>query len=164
MLRVKDVPAVITLLDWYDLGSWVVLVLERPAKCTDLFRYAFRSKGGLKEASMKSIIQQLVDAFVEIHSRGVLHRDLHVNNVLMELGPTVPRVRVIDFGCGLFTRSCQPLTVYQIGKVLRDLMEYSPDCNVTKDCDDFLSACLEPEAKPSVQGLKAHPWLNHTEI
>ncbi|KAM3608360.1 uncharacterized protein V6R79_023772 [Siganus canaliculatus] len=164
MLRVKDVPAVITLLDWYDLGSGVVLVLERPEKCTDLYNYVFRSKGGLREASVKSIIQQLVDAFVEIHSRGVLHRDLHLENVLMELGSTVPRARVIDFGFGRFTKSCQPLTVYQIGKVLRELMEYSPNGKFTKDCNDFHSACLESEDESSVQGLKRHPWFNQTYI
>ncbi|KAM3584835.1 uncharacterized protein V6R79_000481 [Siganus canaliculatus] len=39
---------------------------------------------------LRRIMQQLVDAFVEIHSRGVLHRDVHAKNVLMELGSTVP--------------------------------------------------------------------------
>ncbi|KAM3605426.1 uncharacterized protein V6R79_025545 [Siganus canaliculatus] len=148
MLRAKDVPAVITLLDWYDLGSRVVLVQERPEKCTDLFHYAFMSKGGLKEASMKNIMQQLVDAFVEIHSWGVLHRDLHLNNVLMELGSTVPRVRVIDFGFGQFTKSWQPLMSIRLSRY----------------CKDFLSASLESETESSVQGLKCHPWLNLTEL
>lgn len=48
------------------------------------------------------ITKQLVDAIVEVHSKGVFHRDIKLDNILIETGSDVPRVRLIDFGCGTF--------------------------------------------------------------
>lgn len=46
------------------------------------------------------IIKQLADALTEIHSRGVFHRDIKLDNIVIETGPDGPRVRIIDFGSG----------------------------------------------------------------
>ncbi|KAM3592763.1 uncharacterized protein V6R79_024642 [Siganus canaliculatus] len=155
-----DVAAVIRLLDWYDLGSKTVLVMERPEDCLDLFDYISYSENGLGEFSMKLIIQQLVDAFVEIHSAGVFHRDLHSQNILIDFSTTVPYVRIIDFGCGSFLKpgnNKEPTTVVQIGQVLYEMRQFSPDCDTAEDFEDFLSTCLN--AKLSLQELQCHPWL-----
>lgn len=45
-------------------------------------------------------LPQLVDALIEIHSRGVFHRDIKLDNILIETGSDGPRVRIIDFGSG----------------------------------------------------------------
>ncbi|KAM3593850.1 uncharacterized protein V6R79_023350 [Siganus canaliculatus] len=124
LLRLRDVPAVVTLLDWYGLGSEVVLVLERPEHCADLFDYV-NSKRDLEEHSVKIIMQQLVDAFIEIHSRGVLHKDVHFKNILIEFGSTVPRIRIIDFGQGSFLKSDEnrdTSTVLQLGHMVYNLL------------------------------------------
>ncbi|KAM3585140.1 uncharacterized protein V6R79_008822 [Siganus canaliculatus] len=109
----------------------------------------------------KDITQQLVDAFIEIHSRGVLHRDLHSQNVLMDLGLTVPRVRIIDFGCGFFVESGERLTIYQIGMVLREMLDSSPDFIMTDDCKDFLVVCRGLKPVYSLRELQQHPWLDN---
>ncbi|KAM3608149.1 uncharacterized protein V6R79_020096 [Siganus canaliculatus] len=112
------------------------------------------------------VIQQLVDAFAEIHSRGVLHRDIHFKNILVELGSVVPRIRIIDFGCGLFLKSGEnkdSLTVLQIADLLYNMLPVSPfTCpDLTEDCLDFFSACemMLPERRPSLRELQNHPWL-----
>ncbi|XP_046880666.1 serine/threonine-protein kinase prk-2-like, partial [Hypomesus transpacificus] len=46
------------------------------------------------------ILRQLVEAMVNFHSWGVLHRDIKPENLLVETGSAVPRIRVLDFGCG----------------------------------------------------------------
>ncbi|KAM3595276.1 uncharacterized protein V6R79_020961 [Siganus canaliculatus] len=166
LLALKDVPAVVTLLDWYQLDLKVVLVLERPEKCLNLSEY-ITSSGGLKEHSVKNIIQQIVDAFAEIHLRGVFHSDIKLENILIDHSPNVTRFRVIDFGCGSFLTpgdNKEPVTVAQIGEVLSKLLKASLDngWEITKDCRDFLAACLWKKAKtrPSLHELKSHPWLN----
>ncbi|KAM3624193.1 uncharacterized protein V6R79_020487 [Siganus canaliculatus] len=159
--RLKDVPAVVTLLDWYNLESEVILVLERPVQCTDLFVYLDYLNGDLEEHFMKIIIQQLVDAFAEIHSRGVLHRDVHLKNILVELTSADPHVRIIDFGRGSFLNTDENkelVTVFQIGNVLCHLLEASSYYNFTKDFQDFLAASLSPV--PTLCELQCHPWLN----
>lgn len=44
----------VQLLDWYDLFNQVILVLERPVPCTNLFHYCrYRSKPILDEDKAK---------------------------------------------------------------------------------------------------------------
>ncbi|TKS71203.1 Histone deacetylase 11 [Collichthys lucidus] len=56
----------------------------------------------MKEHKAKIITRQLVDALNEIHSKGVFHGDIKSDNILIETSSDVPRVRIIDFGCGAF--------------------------------------------------------------
>lgn len=52
-------------------------------------------------------MKQLVGAANQMHAAGVFHRDLKLENILVEFheGQSVPRLRVIDFGCGCLVRS-----------------------------------------------------------
>uniref|UniRef100_UPI0037E7197B serine/threonine-protein kinase pim-2-like n=1 Tax=Semicossyphus pulcher TaxID=241346 RepID=UPI0037E7197B len=106
LLKVKppaaETSAIVTLLDWYDLDRDLILVLERPVPCCDLYDYVESRGSSLQEHEAKTIAKQLVDAVIEIHSRGVFHRDIKLENILLETGSDVPRVRLIDFGCGTF--------------------------------------------------------------
>ncbi|CAL8325379.1 unnamed protein product [Arctogadus glacialis] len=91
--------AAVLLLDWFNLDQELILVLERPVLSTDLLRY-MKPKGYLEEQEAKMIMQQVIKAITDIHSKGVLHRDIKPENILIETGSDVPRVRIIDFGCG----------------------------------------------------------------
>ncbi|XP_037613887.1 serine/threonine-protein kinase pim-1-like isoform X2 [Sebastes umbrosus] len=134
--------APVSLLDWYDLEQELILVLERPDPCVDLAMYMF-SKGGLQEKEAKIILKQLVDALIELQDKHIFHRDIKVENILIETGLDFPRVRIIDFGLSCFVKkgasyqhfygtpshappemyNCQryragPTTVWQMGVVL----------------------------------------------
>ena len=50
------------------------------------------------------LTRQLVDALIEVHSKGVCHGDIKPANILIETGSDVPRVRIIDFGAGRFLK------------------------------------------------------------
>nr|XP_046236752.1 serine/threonine-protein kinase pim-2-like isoform X2 [Scatophagus argus] len=106
MLKAADLPGsigrstVVSLLDWYHLDEELILVMERPTCCMDLCSY-LKSRGGyLDEHEAKMIMRQLVDAAIDMHSKGVFHRDIKLQNVLVQLNNGVPTVRIIDFGCG----------------------------------------------------------------
>uniref|UniRef100_UPI003AAAB1AE serine/threonine-protein kinase pim-2-like n=1 Tax=Centroberyx gerrardi TaxID=166262 RepID=UPI003AAAB1AE len=92
--------AAVTLVDWFDLSNELVLVLERPVPAVDLDAYLEARGGHIQEHEAKIIMKQLVDAAAEIQAKGVFHRDIKLENVLIEMGSDVPRVRLIDFGCG----------------------------------------------------------------
>ncbi|XP_042356761.1 serine/threonine-protein kinase pim-2-like [Plectropomus leopardus] len=140
--------AAISLLDCFDLEEELILVMERPTPSMDLYRYR-RAKGGyLQEDEAKIILKQMVDAALDMHQHGVFHRDIKLLNVLVETGSAVPRVRVIDFGCGClvtsghyycysgtFTKAppewfldrqyqAEPTTVWQLGALLYDLLDH----------------------------------------
>ncbi|XP_071325681.1 serine/threonine-protein kinase pim-1-like [Trachinotus anak] len=141
----KSVP--VSLLDWYDLDQELILVLERPVPCKDLFTYVEDNGGALQEKEAKIILKQLVHAATELHNQRIFHRDIKVENILIETGSKVPRVRLIDFGLSCFfkkrsvfrvfygtsahippeyfsrcTYRAGPTTVWQLGVVLFDML------------------------------------------
>ncbi|KAG7235535.1 hypothetical protein INR49_002581, partial [Caranx melampygus] len=111
----------------------------------------------VKRQSM-SIMKQLVDAAIDMHSKGILHRDIKLSNLLIETGSAQPRVRVIDFGCGCilsrkpystfsgtpaytppeyFTKlkyRAGPTTVWQLGSVLYEILDGARNFNTLKFC------------------------------
>ncbi|XP_037617780.1 serine/threonine-protein kinase pim-2-like [Sebastes umbrosus] len=97
-----ETSAVVSLHDWYELGNELIIILERPVPCMDLHNYIKSRESPLQEDEVKIIARQLVDGLHEVHSRGVFHRDIKLENILIETGSDVPRARLIDFGCGTF--------------------------------------------------------------
>ncbi|XP_056282709.1 serine/threonine-protein kinase pim-2-like [Pseudoliparis swirei] len=94
--------APIKLLDWYIVDPELILVLERPMPAVDLGNY-IKTKGGyLKEPEANIIIKQLVDAAIDLGQKHIFHRDIKVENLLIETCMTLPRVRLIDFGVSCF--------------------------------------------------------------
>ncbi|XP_027131755.1 serine/threonine-protein kinase pim-1 [Larimichthys crocea] len=141
----SETSAVVTLLDWFDLRDVLILILERPDPSMDLFDYIHSRQDPMKEHKAKIITRQLVDALIEIHSKGVFHGDIKSDNILIETGSDVPRVRIIDFGCGAFlsdathiqrrvflgspperwrneTLRPEPTTVWRLGLVLFEML------------------------------------------
>ncbi|XP_037617609.1 calcium-dependent protein kinase 1-like isoform X5 [Sebastes umbrosus] len=193
--------AVVSLLDWYNLGNELILVLERPVPCMDLYDYLESIQLPIEEKIARIITKQLVEGLQEVQSRGVFHRDIKTENILIETGSDVPRVRIIDFGCGAFLTeerytknkgtpiyttpeyirrgwsTPEATTVWQLGVVLfeilhdgappfrtpRDISHSAPDIRdeLSYNCQDFLARCLDksPEARPTLETLKHHPWL-----
>uniref|UniRef100_A0A3P9I375 non-specific serine/threonine protein kinase n=1 Tax=Oryzias latipes TaxID=8090 RepID=A0A3P9I375_ORYLA len=135
--------APITLLDWYVLPHELILVLERPMPASDLHSYIERRGGSLKESEAKMILKQLVEAAIHLQDEKIFHRDIKLENILIEMCSGTPRVRIIDFGLSCFTEknsthktfcgtdryippewlsqykySAGPTTVWQLGIVL----------------------------------------------
>uniref|UniRef100_A0A3Q3WC08 Serine/threonine-protein kinase n=1 Tax=Mola mola TaxID=94237 RepID=A0A3Q3WC08_MOLML len=131
--------APVSLLDWYDLDQELILVLERPVPCKDLSHYI--------KANGDYFYHRCVFAKFKLHNKSVFHRDIKIENILIETGSSVPRVRLIDFGLGCFfkkrsffrvfygtvdhappewmirsTYSAGPTTVWQMGVVLFELL------------------------------------------
>lgn len=65
----------------------------------------------LAKTPTQIIIKQLVNALIEIHSRGVFHGDIKLENILIETGSEAPRIWVIDFGCATFLSDGKDTTV-----------------------------------------------------
>ncbi|XP_068583447.1 serine/threonine-protein kinase pim-2-like [Cebidichthys violaceus] len=148
--------AAVSLIDCYDLEDDLILVMERPIPSKDLYNYR-RTKGGhLQEEEAKNILTQMVDASIDMHTKGVFHRDIKLENILVETGCKVPRVRIIDFGCGCFVKKghyydfagtfskappewfmvgkyrAGPTTVWQLGTLLWDLLRQTPEFDTKK--------------------------------
>ncbi|KAK9530845.1 hypothetical protein VZT92_012323 [Zoarces viviparus] len=169
--------APIYLLDWYNLDQELILVLERPIPAKDLRGHIKTNGGPLDEEEAKVILKQLIDAAIDLENKHIFHRDIKVQNILIETSSNRPRVRLIDFGLSCFVKKrssyreffeCEdrgvyrpgPTTVFQIGMVLFDMLhrsEFAKDSffankqrisyKLSKNCKDLLRTTLNREPK-----------------
>ena len=98
MKKVADVPGAIQLLDFFNMGHSYYLVLER-FNSKDLFDF-ISEQGPLPENLAKNLFRQVVDIVQQCHAKGVLHRDIKDENLLIDL--TSHQIKLIDFGSGTY--------------------------------------------------------------
>uniref|UniRef100_A0AAV2MQ19 Serine/threonine-protein kinase 1 n=1 Tax=Knipowitschia caucasica TaxID=637954 RepID=A0AAV2MQ19_KNICA len=137
--------AAVSLIDWFQSDSEILIVMERPSPCMDLLEYSVLHDP-LPENTVRDIIQQLVQALIQLQQQWVFHRDIKTTNILIQKTQQGPRVRIVDFGCScgvtttpctrymgtpaycppemLLSRSCRPgpTSVWQIGAMACELL------------------------------------------
>lgn len=109
--RLSHVESVVQLVDFFEKPDSFIVVMERPSPCKDLFDY-ITEKGFLCEDEARDILIQLLRTLAEVHSAGIIHRDIKDENLLVEL--ETRRVRLIDFGSGTFYKD-SPYTEFEGG-------------------------------------------------
>ncbi|XP_026034253.1 serine/threonine-protein kinase pim-2-like [Astatotilapia calliptera] len=119
------------LLEWLDSVNELIMVFERQKKTIDLDVYLQCRNRFLHESEVKNIMRKLVDAAIEMHSRGVFHWDIKANNIVIDVSADLSmyrQVKYIDFGCGAtFT----PEAVTRRSEITLDLYESNAN---TADC------------------------------
>merc|ERR1712088_870954 len=73
-------------------------VMER-FQCKDLFDF-ISEQGPLPETLAKELFKQILQTIMDCHKRGIVHRDIKDENILIDLKTF--RTKVIDFGSGAY--------------------------------------------------------------
>ncbi|MBH0219778.1 protein kinase, partial [Listeria monocytogenes] len=76
----------------------IIMVLQHPSPCMNLSDYLQLQKNPLSEAQAREIMRQVVWATRHCAARGVIHRDIKADNLLINTETLV--VKLINFGCG----------------------------------------------------------------
>jgi serine/threonine protein kinase len=90
LFRVYDLPThVFFVMELCSGGHLGNLIARQPRKCLD-------------EQWARALAQQLISAVAHIHSRGICHRDIKLQNILMDQmdNDREAQVKLIDFGYG----------------------------------------------------------------
>jgi len=93
---------VVEILEWHETNEAFLLVMVRPHPAVDLYDYVSKHRR-LRETLARHIGRQLIAALQHCKSRGVLHRDVKLENILFN--PETHELTLIDFGCGDYVRS-----------------------------------------------------------
>ncbi|XP_067910699.1 serine/threonine-protein kinase ULK1 isoform X5 [Heterodontus francisci] len=93
---------IVALYDFQEMANSVYLVMEY-CNGGDLADY-LHSKGTLSEDTIRLFLQQIAGAMKMLHSKGVIHRDLKPQNILLSFtggrksNPNNIRIKIADFG------------------------------------------------------------------
>merc|ERR1711997_13745 len=96
MQQLQDVPGVIKLIDYFEMNHSYFIVMER-FNCKDLFDF-ISEQGPLPETLAKDLFKQILQTIMGCHKRGIMHRDIKDENILIDLKTL--KTKVIDFGSG----------------------------------------------------------------
>ncbi|XP_039623938.1 serine/threonine-protein kinase pim-2-like [Polypterus senegalus] len=91
-------PSIIQMLDYVITPTYVIIVLQLLKSCMDLCQFLYKKKRVLGEEKVRLAFRQIVGAFLHCHTRGVLHNDIKLENILYQ--PGTGRIKLIDFGYG----------------------------------------------------------------
>ena len=97
LLEVQEVNGVIKLFDFFQLPEGSVYILQMPENCRTILEY-IRDKHPLTEIKVQDIFSQILQILIDCHSKGVFHRDVKPENLLIDGNG---KIFLIDFGLAL---------------------------------------------------------------
>ena len=125
---------------------------------SDLFRL-LRTRGPLREATVRAILGQIAEGLLYAHESGVVHRDLKPGNVLVDRSG---RVKLTDFGLSKLLAS-EVLEGKAVGTPSYMPPEQFRTENVGPECDWYALGCLICEMLTGTILFQGGNWMEMFE-
>ena len=114
--RLGEHASILTLVDGFVSPNGVHLITDF-MKGSDLFS-ALDDRGSYAEEDARDIITQLLTALKYCHERGVVHRDVKLENILLPSAFDQAKIKLGDFGLGTFCTATQDTLTERCGTPL----------------------------------------------
>ncbi len=121
--------AIVRVFDVVETAEHVALVMEFAAGET--LQSRVRARGAMEPARVERLARTLLEAVAHAHGRGVLHRDLHLENVIVDEG-NGDRIEIIGFG---LARVDELVSLTMHTRVLGALETMAPEVILGKAAD-----------------------------
>lgn len=102
--------SVVKIYETFETPKYLVIIMEYISG-GDLLSFV-KKRNKLNESSARYIFRQLITALELIHSQNVVHRDIKLDNILLDINNNI---KICDFGVGKLIRSKKELLYDQCG-------------------------------------------------
>jgi serine/threonine protein kinase len=126
ILKICHHPNIIKMHNVFEDKNNIYLLFER-CYGGDLFSYFEKRNFKLEESRVCQIVHKLSTAIYYLHSYGIIHRDLKLENIIMENDSDASDIKLLDFGLSTISgpnELCyEPFgTIVYIYKIIYSLM------------------------------------------
>ena len=145
IMRALDHDNIIKLYEVYETEKSIYLVLDliQGKSLQDTLKKS-SFKADYSEIKIFNIIRSLLDALSYLASKGIMHRDLKPDNILLEKGE---KVKIVDFGLATFIDV--PEYIFKKcgtpGYIAPEVFKYDqkdPSTAYDDRCDVFSAGCI----------------------
>ncbi|KAF7707894.1 hypothetical protein HF521_016951 [Silurus meridionalis] len=157
---------ILRILEWYEQPKCYYIVLERPEPCENLHQFCSRYGSCLPETVTRLVMVQLIDALKHCKSRGILHRDVKPENIMVQTNTL--KVKLIDL-----VRRLDQGQVQRIYRLVCGSLPFNTRKDVkhghvrfsrrhSEECMHLIRWCLctKPAGRPSLEQIEHHPWFH----
>ena len=173
---VQRIPGVVRLFDVFQDDDYEILVMEF-CEGRDLQQWKI---GELRDNDCKLIVKDLLACLREIHSRGVSHMDVRLENVIVNaprslgVNQETPCVRLVDFGSGVSNTKLACNDLIGTGKLLFELVAglrigeqmmtasemHAVQDSAASDLIDMLLSATPTNYSDIAESATNHPWFH----
>ena len=109
--KLKDIPHIVKVLDFFYENQTAYIVMEYIQGIT-MDEYLLKQGGSVSVSEILSILSPLIDSLIELHKKGILHRDISPNNIMIDDGGNI---YLIDFGAArqYYNDETKSMTVFE---------------------------------------------------
>eukprot|EP00826_Nyctotherus_ovalis_P048249 TRINITY_DN5659_c0_g1_i11.p1 TRINITY_DN5659_c0_g1~~TRINITY_DN5659_c0_g1_i11.p1 ORF type:complete len:512 (-),score=140.90 TRINITY_DN5659_c0_g1_i11:1507-3042(-) len=97
IMKVCQHSNIISLLDTFENSDYIYIVLEL-LRGGDLYEYLEKREFKISEARARNITHSLATALFYLHSYGIVHRDIKLENIMMTEDTDQAEAKLVDFG------------------------------------------------------------------
>jgi tRNA A-37 threonylcarbamoyl transferase component Bud32 len=97
ILKVCQHPNIVQILDTFENQDYIYIVMEL-TEGGDLYGYLEKREFKITEERARSIAHSLATALFYLHSYGIVHRDIKLENILMTDDTDTAEPKLMDFG------------------------------------------------------------------